>query len=514
MIFYAPQLARAIEQADRVLDVLISVDPSFGRPLGAQITEAIWGSGYRLPSIEGMRPVDPRRVLTADGLREAGIDAAAPFVVIPDVRAGVSVFRFGLTDRRAFESWLDRIGGRDRRRIAIGAESASVLALDSERPITCLPRHTQAICQLGASAGTNPVAHLERAISAGGPTYSRLAGVLSAYQRLPRDGVAYAFFSPGPLARDAAWTNAAHERRRTRFGDARARAAAEEQIRQTTARLFKWSRWIEGGAAAVIADERAGVQVQLTPSGIGRRLIAEALPERTTADLIGRWADTPALFSVLVHADPGFVQRAALGFGFDLPKDVLTGTIGLLGLGLDSECPSAKRGSSRELDWAFLVPSALTVGLATAAAADRVQHLLSERFTVTPLRKTPWISDARPPIAGLAAGSPYEIHVLDGMMIVGTGVGSGAAALRRLASITRLGPEPERAPFLRAAVHPRAIDAAFAAGAFGRDHRRELLAIEALRLQLKPVLERIDAVTLEASASEDHEHVALDLVVK
>jgi hypothetical protein len=139
--------------------------------------------------------------------------------------------------------------------------------------------------------------------------------------------------------------------------------------------------------------------------------------------------------------------------------------------------------------------------------------MLSERFPIAQGR-TPWIKQARPPMAGFAAGSPYEIYVLDRMMIVGTGVGSGAAALRRLASVEATEVKPERAPFLRATLHPRAIDAAFASGAFGREHRRELLAIEGLRLQLKPLLERIDAIELEANRSADQEAVSIGVVVK
>jgi hypothetical protein len=458
-----------------------------------------------------MRPVEPRHVLTAAGLREAGIDAKAALVVLPTAR-GVTMIRFGLTDRRAFEAWLDRIGGPERRRIAIGAETASVLLLDSERPITCLARHTQAICQLGASEGQNPVADLARLVAGGGHTYRKLAGVVDAHQRLPRDAVLYVYANPPALARDAALFHALRERRRTRFADARTRAVSEEEIRQISTRFAKWSRWVDGGAAAVLTGQRIGALVELTASSTGKRLIAEALPERTTDDVIGRWVETPALFSALVHADPAFVQKVAQSFGIDLPKDALTGTIGLLGLGIDSECPSAKQDAVANLDWAFLIPSALNVGLATTAA-DGVHRLLTERFPVAP-GKTPWITQARPPMAGLAAGSPYEIHVLDRMMIIGTGVGAGAAALRRLASIEPSHDKPERAPFLRASVHPRAVDAAFASGAFGREHRRELLAFESLRLQLKPLMERIDTIELEANTSTDRERVSLEMVVK
>jgi hypothetical protein len=512
-VLYAPSLGRAIEQTQIVLEVLAAVDPKLGRPLGALLTDAIWGSSYQLPAIAGVRPIEPSTALTPGGLREAGIDAAAPVVLIPNVRAEVTVIRFGLSDRRAFEAWLDRIGGRERKRIPVGAETASVLALDSERPIICLARHKQAICQLGVSQGPNVIADLARVVAEGGSTYSRLPGVITAHDRLPRDSVLYAFANPSPLARDAALLQAERERRRTRFADVRTRAASEEESRRMTARLVKWSRWIDGVAAAVLTGERTGVRVELTASSMGKRLLAAALPERRTDDLIGRWAETPALFSALVHADPTFVQRAAEQFGLDLPKDALSGTVALLGLGLDSECPSAKQGAVAELDWAFLIPSALNVGIATTEAAERLHQLLSLRFPIVPI-KPPWLEHARPPFAGIAQGSPYEIHVLDRMLIVGTGIGSGAAALRRLASIQPTAKPSARAPFIRASLHPRAIDAAFAAGAFGREHRRELLAIESLRLQLKPLMERIDSIELLANASEDREHVSLNVRIR
>jgi hypothetical protein len=476
LVLFAPELGRALEQGALALEALAMVDPSIGKMLAASA------------------PFDPRGLLTRRGLFQAGIDPSAPLTVIPNAHAGVVVLRFGLRDRPAFEAWLDRVGERERPRVQIGAETASVLAPDTDRPLTCIVRHTQALCQVGASEGDNAVADLARAAAASGATYARLAGVVDAYRELPAGAVLYLFANPAPLARDAAHLHGIRERRSSRFAEPQARAQIEDGLKQTVARLHRWAGWIDGAAAAVVVDGRIQMQVELTASRIGRRWLADALPDRTTDDAIGRWTETPALFSALVHADPEFVQRAASSFGFELPKDVLSGTIGLLGLGVDPECPSAKRSTAEGLGWAFLIPSALNIGIVDKARADRVHAMLEQRFK--------------------PALSPYEIHVLDRMMVVGTGVGSGPAALRRLASIKPSAEPPSRAPFFRAAIYPRAVDAAFAAGAIGREHRRELLTVEALRLQLKPLLERIDAIDLEAHASGDHQRVSVEVQVR
>lgn len=516
LALYAPSLRQALSETERFVDLLSVVEPELSRPLGQLAVEEIWGTDP-LSALSGRVSVDPGKVLTTLGLEAAGIDTSAPLLVIPSLEEEVVVIRFGLRNRRAFESWLDDAAGKERRRIKLHGESASVLGADSKRPVTCLARHAHAFCQLGVNGGEAALSDLSGVSASAGKTYGRLRGVQDAYARLPRGAVLYAFFNPEPLARSIGELARQRERIRTRFADERSKRNAASRARRFEGTLREWSRLADGAAMAVSTREPAGARIELSMTARGRRALNDVLPERTTQDLIGRWTETPALFSVLVHADPVFVQKVAGSFGLKLPREALSGTVGLLALGLDADCPSAKRGTTERLDWAFLLPSALNVGLATPTAADQVYASLQEQLPgrTAPDRKVAWLNSPRAPIAGLAAGSPFEVHVLDRLLVVGTGPGSGAAALRRLASVRseRLD-TAERAPFFVASLHPRAIDAAFASAAFGREHRRELLTVESMRLRLKPLLERIGAVKLEATTPPEHGRVSVRLDVE
>lgn len=516
LVLYAPSLARALEETERLADMLSVLEPELSKPLGRLAVDAIWGFDS-LSELSAPVPVDPAKVLTTAGLEAAGIDTSAPLLVLPSLEEEVVVLRFQLESRRRFEAWLDALAGKERRRVLLGGESASVIGPDSPRPVACLARHAHAFCQLGVNAGDDALSDLSRAVASEGVAYGRLRGVAAAWERLPQDAVLYAFFNPGPFAKGIAKLAHLRERMRTRFADRRSKRDAFMRARRFESSVLEWSRLLDGAALALFFGDAPGARLELSMTARGRRALDDVFPERTTRDLIGRWTETPALFSLLVHADPAFVQRVARSYGLMLPQEMLTGTVGLLTLGLDPDCPSAKQGTKQPLDWAFLLPSALNVGLTAPEAADRIHGLLEAQLPARAAgdRKVAWLPNPRAPITGLAAGSPFEIHVLDRMLVVGTGPGSGAAALRRLASVRSRAPAgKERAPFFVATVQPQAIDAAFAAAAFGREHRRELLTIESLRLRLKPLLERIGALKVEATTPPEHRRVSVRLAVE
>jgi hypothetical protein len=496
-VLYGPTLQRLLAEADRALSLLALADPELGQPLGAVVASWMWPRG----SLLAPPPIDPARLLSAATLAEAGVDLGAPAVIVPGDR--VILLRFGLRDRPAFEAWLDRTAGKDRRRVPIGGESASVLAEDTDRPVTCLARQTFAACQIGVSPGDRAVADLEAMLVGGEGSYGRLAGVRESHLRLPHDAGLFVYVSPLPAAKAISRAFAERELLRVRFSDEPAKRAAAAGIDELDASLAAWSRAVDGAAAAISIGAASSARIELALTGAGSRNLEEVAAAGSADPAIERWTKTPALLSVLLHARPAFVSRLAEDlFDVDLPPRALSGTVGLLTLGVDSECPAAK-ASAGDVAWTLMLPSALSVGLGPSAADD-VRGLLALRFGQTDLEKGA-------PIAGLATGSPYEIHVLDRMIVVGTGPGSGAAALRRLTAVASGPAASGPSAFLAATMHPRAVEAALAAIAVGREHRAELRTLEAMRHRLEPLLERFEAVAIDARVDRGDRRVAIHI---
>jgi len=106
------------------------------------------------------------------------------------------------------------------------------------------------------------------------------------------------------------------------------------------------------------------------------------------------------------------------------------------------------------------------------------------------------------------------VHVLDDVAFFGTGPGSGSAAMRRFSALPELRANPAGSVFLRAAIHPRAIEASLDAGNISRDNRRELVAIDLLRRRLRPLIHKIEAIELSARAYEAERRMAIDVAVR
>ena len=97
------------------------------------------------------------------------------------------------------------------------------------------------------------------------------------------------------------------------------------------------------------------------------------------------------------------------------------------------------------------------------------------------------------------------------MLIVGTGPGSGAAALAQAQQVYLRSALLRRLRLCAPKIHLRAINEAFAAGNFRREHRRELLWLEHARLKLKPLLQQISTLELQGRALEQHKRIQLHL---
>ena len=82
----------------------------------------------------------------------------------------------------------------------------------------------------------------------------------------------------------------------------------------------------------------------------------------------------------------------------------------------------------------------------------------------------------------------------------------GAAAGGLAVGVPRPGPPP----LVEATVDLRAINAALAFGAFDREHRAELLALEALRQHISPLLEATRRVAVSATAT-DRDELSVEL---
>lgn len=481
---------------------LATVEPSFEHATALQLLASLW-----TPS-----PVAGLPGLSSyEGLARVGIDREQPLAVVPDRVGRVAVVVFGLSSRKRFERWLSSIDGPDRARVKIGGEVASVIGATSDTPVICLARSAHAYCQIGPAERARPTGPLERLLAFEGNTLGNTPARVEALRALDPGAHFYVTMDPSGLATIVKNRLREHALAKARFLDKKSAAKSLDRVRAETAHLDRYATYIDGAAAALYPNgDDVTMQAQLLLTSAGRRFAARAAPDTPPDETIVRWAETPALFRLLAHMHPELLQIGAKALGIELPERALDGTFAMLTFGVDAECPSARRrreaiGPSR---WAFLMPSAAAVGLTSAEMADRVHTALRPHLETPAVERS---AGDRPALSGRAWGSVFEINVLDDLLLVGTGRGSSAAALRRLGALPSAAVRAaKRRPFLEVDVDLRAVDAAFAAGAFSPEHRAELLTVEAFRLQMKPLLETVDELSIAATKHDDGRRIAID----
>ncbi len=516
IVLFAPRLSVALSDATSMLTWLSTVEPALAVSDPAapdaqnevrRTTLDLVASLWRGPNVS----TDDGAVRSLDDLARIGIDADAPIAIVPDRGGEVAVVILGLSSRKRFEQWLSAIEGPERAHVKIGGEQASVIAATSDAPVVCLARQGHAYCQIGRVDPKAPTGPLKRLLEFDGPTIAKAKDRVEAFAALPPGAHFYATIFPKGLAAVVGERRLEEARAKARFLDKAQAAAHLRQVRLGHGRFDHYASYVPGAAFGVYPDaDGVRLEAQLVLNAAGRRMVAHAVPDAPPDEMIARWSRTPSLFGMLLRTHPDVMRSWAHEEGVDLPPGALTGTLALLTLGVDSECPSAKhRAAIRPQRWAFLMPSAAAVGLTTVEHANAVHGALAKRFELAPREAEQRPLD-RPALAGNAFGSPFQVEVLDDMVLVGTGRGSGAAALRRLGALPPSTPRDEGpVPFLEMQLDLRAVDAAFAAGAFGSEHREELLALEALRWKLKPLLSTIDQVSVSAVKHDAGGRVAL-----
>lgn len=510
VVVYAPRMATVLEDTTRLISWLATVEPSLDKENVAHVVAKLWDQPLATALVAPKQETNVGRLGTVRGLEDVGVDASAPIAFVPNADGETIVVVFGLSSRKRFERWLSSLAGADRPRPKIGGELASVLAADSRMPVICLARQTHAYCQFGETKGARPAAPLEALLTFDGAKLGDAKARRAALSKLPPDAHLYATANPKGLATIFAHVIVATSSAKARYLEPAHAKAMLTRAKRRAERIVRHAGFVEGAAAGVYpSDKEVAIRTELTLSSSGRRFADRLLPDGRPDPMIARWARTPALLSILARTNPAILEGFAKDYGIDVPEGMLSGTAASMILGLDAEC-SAARKERKKLSprrWAFLMPSTVAVGLKDPKAADTIHKRLEPGLDTVETRRP----STRPTLTGRMWGSPFEVSVLDDMVLLGTGRGSGAAALRRLGALPEpLPPTRGPSPFVEARVDLRAIDAAFAAGAFSSEHRAELLAVEAFRLQVKPLLESVDEVAFAATKHDGGRRIRID----
>ena len=412
------------------------------------------------------------------------------------------------------------LGGTDRERIDIAGELATVIGPRTELPVTCLARRAYALCQVSApNTRGDPILPLRRLAAQRGPRLGdqRAQTVWRHLRAVPAGAHLYAVGATKKLAPRLAKMVAEWETRASRFSQPKRRRAALAQAAHLKKKIEAASALTDGVSIGMFARGRGmEVQWQAHLTGLGQQLLSMWLPAAPKDDVIARWTRTPAvLMRLIARIRPELAETIAFSFGWSAPRGALTGDIGILALGLDSICELSQRVAARDTTgdgtfWGFVFPTAVSLGLRSHTAANRVQKSMDglmkpdqefdlpdrlSRFRPRMVLETAPV--ARQRLRGSFRGHPYKVQVFDQLMVLGMGPGTVAAAVRRLGALpprrrVRAGPRT----FIEASFYPRAIDAAFAAAHVGPDHREDLRALETWRMRWHPLLTRLREVRL------------------
>lgn len=504
LAIYVPHLDLALSDLHAFIALFDQLDTDLARLTG-------------LDAIESKEALSA--LLTPAGLAAIGVDAGGSAVIVPPLFGEPAVFALELQNRPRFERWLETLAPDETRRVSIGGEEASVLFPNRERPIACLTRRSTAYCQLGAAPGPDPIAPLRATVSIQPPALGTVAAIGRAYGRLREGAHAYVFAHGEPAAKTAPELALAWAERNHRFDGKKKITEAAQAL---APRIKQAAEMIEGAAGGLyLGSGRVSFESEVSVGERGVKILRDLSVASEAGALIPRWFETPALARVLLRVRGERAEQLLSSAGVEVPSGSLSGTLALLLFGVDAQCSAAKKqDAGGPLGWAFLLPSAIAVGLRGPTAADAVQNkLLAELPDRTP--EEPAAEDGeseraklRAPVRTEAFGSSFEVQVLDEIALLGTGPNSGAAAMRRLRSLTPESRIREPRAFVLAAIHPREIDAALEAGNISRDNRRELLLVEAMRRKLRPLMQQVGAIELVARANESERRVTVDLEVR
>jgi hypothetical protein len=508
IVLSIPHVDVLLADLQSLLEVLRVLDPdTFPESLG-ELFARMFGfdkaDGAALRSSDGDGQDNPpswARLFRREGLESIGVDVSGSAMVAPNLIDDAIVVGFNLKSRTRFEQWLGRLAHGEARRVEIAGEQASVFGPSRDVPITCLSRQSIAFCQIGVSSGSDPVAELRMIVQRSSPTLGEEKAVMRPLERLPEGAHADLLINAEPFSRTIGLVTQARAQRDHRFDGKDAKRAAEQEEKTRVQKLRRWTEPLEGAAIGLYPERDAiAIKTELSFTDRGAKNLRDLAARDPKSDLIERWTDTPAIARVLMRMDPEHAARLFESLGWAVPKDALSGTVGLLLFGIDTECPLAKKSADKtQFGWAFLLPSALAVGIRSTESGSAVHDALASAIA----KEAP-------------SGGAFDIRVLDDLVFVGTGPGSGAAAVRRVNGLPppHTAKSTEATPFLEGSIHLRAVDAALESGDYGADRRKELVMLDAFRHRMKPLLEQIASLSFAARAMEPEHRMRVDVELK
>jgi hypothetical protein len=351
---------------------------------------------------------------TAQGWRARGLDPDAPLVAWTLGGDHPWIVRIGVADaaeaRRAFG--LLAAGPLDPVRRVDSADDA---------PWACRLDGPTLLCQRGpGAAAAEPLAELARALHPSGPSLESRGDVIALLAALDADADVYAYTRPAEHAR--AVDAAAHDWRRRRDF-----AATEPRPDDDTRRARAYGKLLEQlpGAAASLrvgAGPELAIEVGLSPRA---RQALGAIPELAAVGL-ARLGGTPGLVQLRAALPPLLVEHFARSLWPGLPTERLDGELALVVLGLDGRPHVADP---------YAAPSVFALGLRPRRdPVDPVERWIAGLGA-------PWTQDGD--VWRRVEGDHVdEVRVLDGLLVLATGAGSGAAAQRRIGARAPVGQLP------------------------------------------------------------------------
>jgi hypothetical protein len=520
---YVPNIDLALADIEHALDALRLVQPSLqGRRAGAILARLL---GQRTGPVDAItegtaegddEATDQRwaQLATPSGLASIGIDVEGGAAIIPSGRDEAIALAFELSNRPRFEAWISSLALGTERRLAIGAEQASVLEPAGVPAVTCLSRKSVAYCQLGVSSGPDPIALLRAITSLEPPTLAEVPGLVRTFERLPEGAHAYVLVSPDQASRVAGELLGARAHRDHRFDPPAVRKVMADRALRHAAELRRAAELVDGVALGLYPErDRVRVRAEVSVTERGVRTLRPLFAPTGEDDVVARWADTPALARLLLRLRGDDAELLSAELGLPLPAGTLSGTVALLFLGVDPDSPLCRADREPGLfGWGFLVPSALAAGLRSPEATDVVHDSVGRALAGVEAPRSA-LAAPREPIVGRAFDSPWEVRFVDGVVLAGTGPGSAAAAERRLGALRELGLplRGDQAPVVEGALHLRAIDAALGPSGFSAESRRELRVADAVRMKLRPLLDQIEGVRFEVRAMQPERRLSVDV---
>lgn len=439
-------------------------------------------------------------------LKEAGVSSSDPLIVAADFAGRQAIVRASLADRRRFEAWADQ-RSRPGAKLRIADDRAWILYPEAEEQLACAVRDRAVFCQIGLSSGRDPIADLRRFLETPARRMIEQPNTRLAAQRLREGAESYLILQPEAVAELAADAILAHSAHKHRFDPPAARRAAEAEARRTASAVFSQLRAVRAVAAGLsIEQHKLSAEVEMVLDRRGGDLLRGLFRPALAGDATQRWSETPALAKVMLRLRPEIAADLLGRFGLPVSRNVLDGSVAAIAMGLDTECPAAKRGApSDAAALPFLFPTAVAIGLA-GRAGQTERRAIGDALGAPP-------NSGELLLRRHAYGSPLEVRLVDEAMLIGAGPGAGSAAIRRWNHSQPKDALPAETPFAEVGLDLLAVDAALASGAFSDETRAELQQLERLRQKLRPLITRFERLRIEARSPDHSDQLRIDLTL-